>query len=495
MTVKDKVPEILFDPLQFGQEILVVFVSIVVIWLLIIYRQRVIFVLTGDPWFHVNILDCLWGCIRCCGLCRGEWTRCITRLPCFRGTNLYGRNLVQSIGQLWGFASHSVEIKNIVVGDLPFKGRRGDFYISIECQTNPAMVTALQEDKFPKVVHFPEVLTLRIRNNYYEDRVRICVRELNVVGHQDVCEVFLAAEALIDWKEAPDRTKRFQMRAMDNSFECETPPWICMDITEPEEAREIDHIQQSRLTPFVRTWATSDRNITQVGGNEHQVSVNRTIQDQSMRDFKRQEILVDDAGNPIQEPDEGVIYLIRRCRTCVLGLFHFFNTLVLMAVFTFVCFRFYVWSCYRQFRWMTMAKMNGAVFPISRASLRKIVDACKAATEGTGQAEGVPCRPNFEEVLEVCQNEPAGQRPKAFASLLYRITGFDITAGIPCFHGVCKLRDELVKYDVTVAVVAVLLLLMLCTCRYLANQSIKRYKRNVQRKHGEHVRQGLLGRA
>jgi hypothetical protein len=63
--------------------------------------------------------------------------------------------LVKWFGRQVGLVSHAVEIRNITVGDLPFD-QRGDFYLSIECSTNPPMITALQEEKLPKVVHFPK---------------------------------------------------------------------------------------------------------------------------------------------------------------------------------------------------------------------------------------------------------------------------------------------------------------------------------------------------
>merc|ERR1719181_1660764 len=113
-----------------------------------------------------------------------------------------------------GWATYSIELKNITVGDLPFDEGRGDFYLFIEASTNPPMVTALQEEKLPKVVHFPEIISLKIRDSPLEKRVRIVVKELNVIGSQEVCDCHLSATSLIDWATQPvrspdDRVKRF----------------------------------------------------------------------------------------------------------------------------------------------------------------------------------------------------------------------------------------------------------------------------------------------
>merc|ERR1740129_942564 len=218
------------------------------------------------------------------------------------------------------------------------------------------------------------------------------------------------------------------------------------------------------------------------------VSTNLTVVDQNVAAFKETQPLLDDAGNPIQEPDERVLHSIRSYRTCVMCVFYIFNTVFTLAVVAYVLFRVYVWSCYKQFRWMTMAKLNGASFPISAVSLHKIVKACNEAVRGTGQAEGVPCRPDFEEVLQVCTNEPAGQRPKAMGHFFYNWFGLQ-KWGIHCFHGVCELRDKIVPYDKIVAVVFLGLLVALCVCRHAANASIAKYKRREQMKTATHIRE------
>merc|ERR1719409_930047 len=181
---------------------------IFVIVVLIRYRENVMLALTGDTHIHANILDCLWSTLRCCGTCTGDWTRrftssscCPVALHCGCCTlNVKNKNIVKEFGRLIGFATHDVEFKNITVGDLPFP-TRGDFYLTVECSSNPDQVTSLREDADPKVVHFPEVLTMRMRKSWLENKVMIKVRELNVLGSQELCELRISAMNVIDWRE------------------------------------------------------------------------------------------------------------------------------------------------------------------------------------------------------------------------------------------------------------------------------------------------------
>ena len=48
-----------------------------------------------------------------------------------------------------------MELSNVVVGDLPVEGF-GCFYLEIEYGKYPEIVSSVQEDKDPRVVHFPE---------------------------------------------------------------------------------------------------------------------------------------------------------------------------------------------------------------------------------------------------------------------------------------------------------------------------------------------------
>ncbi|CAK0814988.1 unnamed protein product, partial [Prorocentrum cordatum] len=134
------------------------------------YRDRVLVVLTGDDRIHGTSLDFVWWFFfRCCGMCTGDWTRCLTRsclCPCKR---IRGQNLVNVVGRYLGLTHYTVELKNIVVGDLPWTGP-GDFFLQVECEANPPINSSLAQSKEPKVVHFPELVTLHLRWSHFEQQ-------------------------------------------------------------------------------------------------------------------------------------------------------------------------------------------------------------------------------------------------------------------------------------------------------------------------------------
>merc|ERR1719217_264540 len=105
-----------FNPVQEVNQLLIfIFISLALAgaWK---YRNRVIFLFTGDDRLHFGYLDMIWfWCCRCGGCCDGEWTRSLT---CFGGSY----NIKQEFGRWLGVVSRPIEIRNIVTGDLPFSG-------------------------------------------------------------------------------------------------------------------------------------------------------------------------------------------------------------------------------------------------------------------------------------------------------------------------------------------------------------------------------------
>lgn len=496
------------DPLKYIQEILLVFVGALVLSIVYVYWNRVVFLLTGDDRIHLSSLDCIWfGCCRCCGCCSGEWTRCLSRSPCCP-RRLRGKNLVKAFGQLIGWATHSIEVKNIIVGDIPFDQGRGDFYLSVEASTNPPMVTALQEEKLPKVVHFPEIIGLKIRDSALERRVRIVVKELNVIGSNDLCDCHINSTALLDWANStnPDqRVKRFQMRCISNDIERETPPWILLELAEADDVRGIDTLPggtQGEL--FVRTWVPTDHETVKASGAQPVAYTQNTggimgassiwgmgaarqNVDMGVQPFKHTYTLLDDAGNPVAEPDENKLASLRRMRMCALCLFTLFHTAVWAAVFFWLGFRFYIWSCYRHFRWLTEAKLRNAQFPISDSNLHEYVQDCHNKFDGTGVSTGTgnqladACRPTDATIQETCVALPNGQpRPEAFTMLIFEWFGIQMKHGLNCFDGICAFRNEIAQYDMLIAVSAVVLILSTFCCKWAMNSCIKSHRRSNQ---------------
>jgi len=255
------------------------------------------------------------------------------------------KNLKKLFAQCFGFTSYSVELKNIVVGDLPFDGR-GDFYLCVECASNPTMVTSLAEDKLPKVVHFPEIITLKIRNSPLEENVRITVKELHVFGSSELCVVNLNAMQILHWTwsahddDQSERMKRFEMKPLSAEITRESPAWILLEFDEPMEARDIDNLRQVDMIRTATKSGTSPQRYDET----------------DIATYKSQYYLLDTTGHAIDEPLEKDLSEIRRLRVCAVWCFHFWNTWTFLLVTAYASFRVYVWSCYRRFSWLTMAK-------------------------------------------------------------------------------------------------------------------------------------------
>lgn len=472
------------DPVKVAQEWLIIIIVLIALAYCYQYRQRVCQALTGDPWLHCNPLDCVWCTFfRCCGLCYGDCTRLCTQCGCCRSFGLYKKNIVQEIGKALGVYTYPVELKNIVVGDLPFDSSHGDFYLQVEVGTNPAMVTSLQEDQMPKVVHFPEVLTIRVRNNLVEQRIRIVVKELNVLGHVEICDLYLTPLSVLDWMNDADPMKRFQMRPKQrDEIERETPPWICLEFSEQTEIREIEALQDWRTNSVkVRTWVPSttfDQSMLpssaipdssqimrshaelqqknsetapflSLWGRHFDVE-NRNVYEQDMTTFKKAYPLMDEGGNPIDcEVEEGDLSTMENTRSCLVCIYHCVIWLVVLIIMAYCFLRFYLFSCYRQYRLLTIAGLNHTSFPVSFAKMNQLKKDCNDRFEGTGLADDGTdyCRPSPEQVYKHC--EYGTQHPHAFAKIAHDWFGITDFEGEQCLgpEGICQLRNKIVGVD------------------------------------------------
>jgi hypothetical protein len=168
--------------------------------------------------------------------------------------------------------------------------------------------------------------------------------------------------------------------------------------------------------------------------------------------------------------------------------FGLFDCAIFVMIIAYIIFRLYVWSCYRQFVWMTMAELNGRKFPISNADLKTLVKECHAAVDGTGINFGTPCRPNYEQTLQVCEGLPDANRPEAFVGMVFDLIGVKIK-GITCFHGICQFRNSLINYDMICAGGALGLIIFTRIMKCMANQCVKNYKRSIQKTHGQEVKE------
>jgi len=421
---------------------------------------------------------------------------------------LYKRNLVKELAKLLGMSTKNIEVKNIVVGDLPYDKLRGDFYVAISVGTNPDMVTSLQEEKMPKIVHFPEILQLKLRDSPLEPRVKITVKELNIAGSETLCELVVSPMSIIDWAADEEPLKRFQMKAVNSDIERETPPWIAFEMSFPTESRKLWDMPNIWHLLKVRTYlpprpydtegahaafaATAANGPTPTAHPAQQkkesimtsdgtILGTRKIYDENIAPFKFNYVLLDDSGNPVEEPQEDDLAKIRHMRQGVMYCFGCFQCLVFLMIIAYALFRFYVWSCYRQFVWMTEAQMNGMTFPISNQDLKDLVQKCHQAVDGTGTLHGTPCRPSYNQTLQVCESIPETNRPEAFVGLLYDWFGIH-AKGITCFHGICEFRNKLVEYDYSMVFGAIGLIVLTRFAKCWADHLVKSYKKSCQAK-------------
>lgn len=423
-----------FDPLKFVQEIVVVVgvtVALVLGWA---YRARILQAATGDDRIHADCLDFLWyACCQGCGLCTGEWTRCFTVWACCP-RRIRGSNLIKLWGQCCGLTPYTVEIKNIVAGDLPYDGNQGDFYLVVENAANPPMMSSLAEEKHPKVVHFPEVMTIRLRWSHLEESLRITVKELNIVGSRDVCQCRIDPMHILDWCEQPhERTKRFEMKPIDHTLVRETPAWILLEFDHPTEARDLENFHGNMST--VRTSTREGH-----------------YQDTPLDRFKRDYMLLDANGHAMDEVPEEDLQEIQRLRACASSGYWFCNFTTIVVIITYVVLRAYVASCHREYRFLTMAYMNNVEFPVGPHKLDRLVAKCETQVLRDGAELGTPCRPDADDIMGLCsQNSTGGhfpgaqERPTAFSGVIRHRLG--VKAGVPCLPGVCVWRNKLVKLD------------------------------------------------
>jgi hypothetical protein len=447
---------------QWAEEIVIGLLIVIFIALVIRYRKNLMLFFTGDDQFHTDVSECCWWSLTCCGQCTGEWTRCLTMCACCP-RRLRGANLYKKTGQLFGLTTKAVEVKNIVVGDLCYKGR-ADFFLSVETSTNPAMVTSVAELKDPKIIHFPEVFTLRLRDSPVEASVRITVRAIHVVGFEDVAYCNVDPMKICDWAasdDPQDRCKRFELRPADSSKQPLTPPWVMMEFDQPSEVRDLEHFHDFRQT--VRT-AVPDG----------------TYLDMGLGDFKREYSLVTPNGAPCHEIQEEDLHHLERLNRCLQCVGWLLTVVVTFLVVTYSICRSYMWTCWRQVAALTVAHLHHVQFPINDYNVTQLTTQCEREVEGTGLEQGQsPCLPTNEKIAEFClPKDHAGlwpelqPRPHAFQASVKQFTGFEQQL-IPCDWHWCSVREKVRDWDITIAVMVVAGPIFLCLFKMSSRKCIK----------------------
>jgi len=344
-----------------------------------------------------------------------------------------------------GILSRSVKISNIVVGDLPAVGRK-NYYVTVECKTDPEMVTSVAEMKLPKVVHFPETLMVRLRRNLTEYRLRISVRVKNTVGHEEICEAHFAATSIMDFCDHDAGVMRFEMKAL-RGLETETPPWISLKFQYPVSRLEnnIEDAPGDMFSTYFVPRASLVWNEEDDLGNG-----------MSIADFKERYPLCDSEGYKAEgkEPAEGDIKLLYFCRAAFALYVRGATLAGFWGLALFSLFRVYVRNCWKDYQVYAMA-IDGAnmfgntTWPLTLETIDRISGECRekvaqSVCEEVLAAAVVPpqasvCCPSDERVMEICSDPPGGHRPYFLRRLVMQITSSDIgDTGLQCRASSCE---------------------------------------------------------
>lgn len=371
------------NPLELANEWLLFAVLVVAVTIVIYYRHRFLFLVTGDDRIHADVHSTVWSALTCCRLCTGEWTRYVSVCLCFWHKGLRGRNLKRALGQTFGLVPIPIRFSNIVVGDLP-AASCGDFFVAIEVGECPVQITSIAEDANPKVVQFEETLIVRVRNSPAEFSIRFSVRQVNTFGCKELCECYISPTAVVSWadggccsrretssshasfcclKTARQRgPMRFKMEPLNRGLHLNFPPWILVEIlSQPEygtarpwEAPAVFDVQLTELTTRV------------------------TSHFRSPTSFKHHYTLLNTHGAKVDEPDEetmGQLDATRRKQVACCKNMCFFLWLISLC-FMFV--RYYSFACTYEFEKVAMLRnFVEDDFPVPRRTREHLLLKCE----------------------------------------------------------------------------------------------------------------------
>lgn len=472
-------------------QIIVLLGTVVVLFFICAYRRRVIFALTGDDRLHINFQSCIYGCCcEGCGLFGCNWTRSLTDSSCCP-RRCRRVNICQEAAKWLGIFPYKIMFSSVVVGDIPDRGP-GDYYLFVECQENPPIVTSVEEEANPATVHFNESLLINVRDTAFSSRLHLVVKRLHFLGSENLCEIYFDTETLIDWchqvEEGGERAKRFKMRSL-RMMDAEelTPPWMYCEISFPQEVVQaaLEPARQDYIRVLSTTVAAAEAEPL-TGSSRPAGSLVRdelktkatvrgefktkatALREMTLSDFRNDNPVQAPTGFPVSElndEDAEIKYLERGLKVLRTGM-----CLFVCAAFLGDCifwsYYFYLQSCWKKWTWITMAKLKNATFPVSTPHLLLISEQCWQKTEGLGlQAGESECLPSQQQVLDTCTSPPAhAGTVRAFHAALYEWTQLDVP-GIVCEASVCDRWVFLHRWMAVFVFVSLLLLVLLCSCR------------------------------
>eukprot|EP00397_Hematodinium_sp_SG-2012_P020293 GEMP01020898.1.p1 GENE.GEMP01020898.1~~GEMP01020898.1.p1 ORF type:complete len:559 (+),score=60.06 GEMP01020898.1:84-1679(+) len=452
--------------------LIIIAVALAVMWR---YKNRIIFLLTGDDRLHGNVLDVVWyACRKCFGLFPNDCHYC-------------GINFKKSCGRACGLMSTPLRLLNIRAGDLPFHGR-GDFYLTIECGDHPPITTSVVEDADAKVVHFIEPINIRLRDNLLENKLVFSIKEEDVFGSKVLCTFSIEAKMLFDQLDIAKAERghsfimrRFRMDVVRPDWIEETPPWIIMEISTEIDSNLVDvHDNPSNHTTALMTRMPLLTNGTM--GRRSTI-----CEKYNPEELKESFELVDGQGRVVMEPNEGDLARLRTYKKHKLYESYIFFVVIFLVIAVYSAFRFYTWSCFHQFREITIGLDDKKHLPFSYEVLTRIAKSCKGEIPET-----LPnCFPSHEKVEVTCKKIDETDRPKAFAQLWYRYTGWNHSPlTVQCFPSICKVHQHLEANDYKIIAFLLLLCVLYLLHRSHVQDQIREMKNNTAQKMAHNLRGG-----
>jgi len=206
--------------------------------------------------------------------------------------------------------------------------------------------------------------------------------------------------------------------------------------------------------------------------------------DDTVGEFKRNHVLLDSDGNPMEEPLDEFVSEIHKMKKkgkrCVqvCSIFLVFTTVLLVVS------RVYARSCFHKYKAITIARLKDEDFPVPLQELLDLTAACSLQFTGTGNRTDknhtVPCRPNVTQIFDTCTPKskggefPKDQPPaKATFNMLHAEYGIDL--GIPCVGDVklCEFYHNGAEWEELGAVLIIVCLMVSCCCRCFILERVK----------------------
>lgn len=495
-----------FDPLHNWTQFLVACVLLSLLALIICYWRTLMDWISED-----NILRCdrfflqYWLFLQCCGLCDGEWTRCLSTFCCCCCSDFRGRNLKRMLGEWLGLSPVAVKVQNLMLGGLPrnrdgwFTRKSPDIYIQIQPdELQPTLNTEVITQANIDCVQFTSGFTLLVKNNIKEDPVRICVREMRMVGSRDIADCYICPTRLIAWAHKKQKV-RVQLSPLPGHADSLRTPWVLLDLSIPGEMKFL-RSATGTFNPIVMETKTnnegSDRSVLEPSMLEHRFAdaenpgcagsfglctshrpqpdslVLLPVQSSSdyrmynkFDEFVDRYPLLNEKGLQVTESEDMLGRESMRFRGYVRTSLFF----LVLFIIVYAVGRFYTMTCYQEYRqWLavkTMSENEEEEFATYGPWYDKVLDRCAFAhVDAYKLVSNVwakfikttrkECNPPMEEVVNFCSHHSkyTNETPQVFQM-------------IDCLPVICTLDDNLHDWDRTVLIVILFWLTMACIGR------------------------------